>query len=365
MSNISINTSFGIIPDGFVEKARITFDLYSMFATGKLVVNDMTKSYFNKIKTGLSVDITLNGNLIPMRILSFDKVPSNNAVDVISADLISDWYFDSVISNVAYQGKISEIYTRIFGAFFKKINKLDISASDDYSRIRYQLGENTANFMQRIMKYGIKGNLPMYLYTDTAGYIKYKGINEFLSEKPLTLVTPYLSERLDSVPASLKSLPTILLSNYKLISEGINMNSNTTTIFTTANFKTIAQAASGISLVNAEAQNDQSEVYTPTLQKFTNWNLTPDDALAISVKEDFEKSVSSYYLQGIAEGFHTSSLNIGKKVQLILPYEPVQSRKAGSTINLGEGEYIVKKVEFLIADQIEKTRVQLIQATTH
>ena len=159
-----------------VDSFSFQVDIQSLNSKAIVKIKDITHTLYNQIKTGLSVNIVFYDTADIqvtytnyMKVLSFNKKPSNveNLADYIDVTLVSAWYFDSnVIISSSYNGTYYDIVNSVLVGKKGKYFNLDLLATDDNSRWRYRISETEQQFLSRMMKYGRRSNLPVYLYSD-------------------------------------------------------------------------------------------------------------------------------------------------------------------------------------------------------
>ena len=371
--DIRIKIDDGYLNPAFIVGIKFQVDIFSLYARAQVRLSDITKSLYNQIQTGMNIIIQFyepkEGSKVyyenKMKVLSFSKKPASgsNPVDIIDVSLISAWYFDSEIKFSSYHGNFGEIVSQLVSSKTDYFN-LDLGSTDDMSRYRYRLGETDQEFIIRMMKFGYKGNLPVYLYSDAKGNLKLRGVTDFVSESSQVVATTDSAEQTSSLPSSVKNYSRLRITKYKCMSDADNSSSKTTTAFTTSNFLLPTgsdEIEGGITLNNTENGNVQSYSKTPVKYNFKNWNLTPDDALAISIKENFEKNIYTYYVVAITPEFVFDRVDLGGKISLYLPYARNKSTINGKNVNLGEGEYIISHIDYIFKNNQRVTRFNLVQ----
>lgn len=354
----------------FIENFYYQIDIYNLYSYATLVLKDISKTLFNIIKTGMDIDVEFydqvndsTSYLNKMRVLSFEKTLANSEtiVDKIKIKLISAWYFDYKINSGAFSGSLGEIAQSIVSPYNNIYFNCDISSTDDAPRIRYKTEETDQQFLSRIQKYGYKENLPVYIYHNAKGNLLLRGISDFIKDDSKFVGTADTSKYLGNIP-NLNEYTNIRFTSYKFTSDTLNSHSQTSTKFTLSNFKLPegSNIPPGITLSNSENNNIQSSRTTPSIRIFSGWNLTPDDALALTAKDNFERNIKAYYLVGIVPGF-LMNIDLGQKISMYLPYNPVLDPKTGKNKNLGEGDYIVKHIDYIFKNNIMRTKLYLVQ----
>lgn len=347
-------------------------DIMNLYSKATIKINDVSTTLYNKIKTGQQfiIEFTLSDTesyANYMRVISFQKknqVTPANLVENIEIKLVSSWYFDSTVGDAVYFGSYSEILNSIINKTTRSyFNGTDFTSTEDASRYRYRIGETEQAFLVRNMKYGIKGNLPVYLYTDAKGQLVLRGIKDFIRESATISISSDLSVQTNTEPSNISDYENLRVSSYNVVADIENAHSKMTSYITTGNFRLPEESSvpTSVALNNTENNNPQSEVNSPEIRVYSNWNRTPDDALATSIRSIFESNLSSYYLVAVIPSW-TDILDLGTKIKVFLPYEPVSDSKTGKTNNLGEGEYFIKHISYIFKDNLYKTKLSLIQA---
>lgn len=354
----------GINIDYFEYKSSL-LDFYSR---AKLTVKDMAKDTFNYIKIGTPITIEFFDGDISyinnMKVLKYNKLPGESPVDTLELTLVSAWYFDCSMEDTARDGNIGNIFNKIAQDKFSKHVKIDIGSTEEAPSRRYQIGEEIHSFMERIIKYGIKGNFPVYLYTDAKGILNLKGINDFINKEAYYLAVPDTSDVAMTVSKNVNE-KTIRLKKYRFSTNIENAHSLFRTKFTTEHFiASVSNVANDISLTDPEFRNPQSLSYSPPKTKIRTWEYTPEDALAISMRESFEASLSVFYLSAVVTGFVFSGLNVGDMIKVDLPFKKVKDVLSGKEQNLGEGSYLITETHYVYSNNEEYTKIKASQFST-
>lgn len=349
-------------------------DITKMYCTAVLKMKDVTDSLYNYIKTGTEINIRfydIDGDISDyydnyFKVLSFNKSPrtTQKLEDMIDIDLISSWYFDADLASGVYYGTYGEIVNTVVSSKTRSYLVADITTTDDLSRYRYRTKESEQSFLQRMMKYGTKGNLPVYLYMDTRGYLKLRGVDDFIAEEATYAATVDTTELLELTPSNYDEYSKLRMTSYEVVSNASNSNSEVTTTISMDNFilpDTLTLTSNKVTLTDSEEDNDQCADPTPPINTFSGWNKTPDDAIALNVREFFDRNLTTYYILARFNGFLCYQLELGKMLKVFLPFNPVQSNYSTSEVNLGEGNYMVKHITYLYKDNYRSTRATLVQ----
>lgn len=355
----------------FIKGFSFTSDISSIYTTAKLLLTDFTRSYFNEIQKGMDIIFTFfDGATIKssthvyknvMKVLSFSKVPSPQTAfdDTTELNLIHCLYFiDGEPDTKAYEGTFYSIASEVLGKFTESV-KLNLSITDDTPAVRYQLGDSETMFLSRVSKYGIQKGMPVYIYVDATNTINLKGIAEMSTSTSFYTATPILNAQVVAYNNSHKNDAQITLTNYRFASDKEGA-SQTDTYFTIKNFKSNVNYYAGTSFLNTEYNNVQTNTTTPKQIDFQNWNLTPQDAMSITKRQNFEDNLNTYYMVATVPDIAVDSMIPGTLLKVILPYDTVITR--GVEKNLSEGEYIVKRAKYVYDRQALYTQIYCIQA---
>lgn len=351
---------------------RITFfdytvNLFNLYSYCKITATEIAKDAFNIIKLGTPITVnfitdttTYQNN---MRVYRFNKIPTQEGlVDTLEVELISSWYFVTGMQDVAYDGTVGSIINKIATEKFAKEVSIDIASTEEAPSRRYQTGEEIHDFIGRILKYGLKGQFPVYLYTDAKGNLVLKGINDFLNKSAYYTALPddSLSNYLDNNTTTKK----IRLNKYRFSTDITNAHSYYRTQFTTEHFiASVSNVVNDFTLSNPEIRNPQSQCYSAPKNTIRGWEYTPEDALAISAKESFEASVNIFYISAVVNDFVFDGFEVGNLVNVILPYERILNPYTGKEQNLGEGNYLITESHYIYEDGVLKTKVHMNQVS--
>lgn len=350
---------------------RLSFicSIFKVFSMANMVLNGLAKKYFNDMKSGLPVNFVFvdddNKSYVnKMKVLSFSKLPDTeyNVSDIMEVTLISAIYFDKSVGTLVHDGSVGTIYDNIMAKFFKtSVTEYKGIPTEDIPRRRYQTGERTLDFMKRILKYGVQGNMPIYLFHDSKGVLNLRGISEMSKSIPGYTAIPALVGSTDGMS---QSSTNAYLLMWDLISEfnGRTTCSRIDNIFTTENFKFNDKVISSYSFRSAETGNNQIFDSIPSKIKYYGWNLAPNDAFAISAKESFESTSNSCIFKATFRGADVGRLNLGSTIDVQLPtYGNTAKNSKGESSNLGEGRYLITDLEYSLSGDGVQTVVSMIQ----
>lgn len=366
--------SDGYLAVEYVAKFNLVVDIFEPYSRCFIVIKDITRDIFNYIKTGMDIDVIFTDeNKIytnHMKVLSFKKTPGpqSPAVDELFVELISSWYFVNSYGSKAYSGSTSTIIEEIINKNFINYigsDHIDITTTEDKIKYRYQLKEKTQDFLLKLPNYSIKGNMPVFLFMDARGYLRFKSITDMMNnmENNVALI-PAITDKLQKLPSNASNYSKVYMNNFRFNSDGSNAGCLTEINFTTPHFVSNSyDFDSSIKYYNTELSNSQSSSYTPSKTKIMGWELQPDDARAIAIRQCFLENSNMYSLSAICVGADPELLDVGRAVRCYLPYEPATSSSTGKKSNLGEGLYIIKHAEFVVnnLDNMRKTKLELMQ----
>lgn len=358
--------TIGEISKAHVDSFSFISSIFRMYSGAKFVIKDATKTLNNCLKTGMKVTVTFFNDTKSyenkMRVLSFNKKGSGEVVDFIEVVLVSAMYFEEVTKTMTYSGSVSSIITDVFNNVFKETNPtISFCSTEDRTRRRYQLAEKTQDFLKKIIKYGIKSGLPVYLYSAPNGIMYLKGVYDMISDNPKIVASSMLASQLIQLPKNSGSLSELVFFGHSF---GINTRdsfSSVKNIFCTKNFKFSTQLPDEVSYNGTEVNNSQSEVSSPSKTRFFNWNYTPDDAQAIAIRDAFEETINTFTMTASFKDFLVDELTLGTCIFVILPFDPTTTNSTGSKINLGEGKYLITQVSYIYENKTFKTVASLSQ----
>lgn len=358
--------SIGSLSRAQIDSFSFTASIFNLYAGAKLTLKDVTKTINNQLKTGMRCQVIFYDNnksyTNEMRVLSYSKVNSSNAVDYVDLILVSAMFFDDVTNTMTYTGSVSQILTKVFdNLFVDSVPKKSFVSTEDRTRRRYQLSEKTQDFVKRILKYGIRGNLPVYLYNAPDGTLYLKGVYDMISENPKIVASSISASQIIQQPEGASTLSELIFWSHTFGANTKQSSSLVNNIICTENFAFSTQLANEIECYSVEKNNAQAEVETPIKTKFFNWNYTPDDAQSIAVKEAFEETVGTYYLSATFQDFIIDELTLGSTLLVILPFQPTASNNTGASVNLGEGKYLVTQLTYIYEEHQSRTIASMLQ----
>lgn len=364
-----ISDDIGEIPLTFIENFSFKINMNSLLSSCHITYIDFGKQFFNYIKTGMGVNIVFSDKennvtyVNRMAILDFNKVPGGSIMsEKLEIDLIPSIYFEDSVATSCYKGTVKEIVNNIIESKFDKYsNSKYLINTNDPTRIRYQIGERYLSFIERILKFGNINNLPVYCYTDARGILNLRGISEFIDSTPKYVLANDEVLLGNKIPDSKKTLNVIRVLDYRINTDISKSSSITeariaTELYVPYEIKTEKQ----VTLTNNEIGNEQVSNTTPPSVVYTPWYRSPSDAKAIITKDIFENNIYSYTLVGVSEGLLFDGFQIGDKVSVVLPYEPIKKSSSNGDCNLGEGNYIVKGVEYTFKENMGYTKYLLV-----
>ena len=371
----------------YIKSFVFSCSIHKLYSGAKLILKDFCKMYFNEIKNGMEVTVTLreaepenctegqNQFTNHMRVLSFQKIPGTESVltDEVEINLISSWFFVNKIGTGVYIGSVGEILSGLCetlisanagfarGEFY--------TSTSDPGRRRYQINEKIQSFMKKLLKYGYVGAVdaqkrltsayPIYLYMDAKNQLNLRCLGDYLNG---SIKYSYLPDQADlafnkSGKVSLGQ-NVIRLVNYKIVTSKEPTASSETTYFTTAGFTSMAGFQTKSKMTNSENNNPSTAATTPDVVLYKKWDLTPQDAFATSIKEYCETNLNTFALVGVLNGFELNAAALGELVAVTLPAK--DTAQTGQTIS--NGGYVVDKVEYVFENDFPQTRVHMFLA---
>lgn len=341
----------------------------SLYSSAKVILKEIDSSKINKIKVGTPVNVVFyeeeNTEVTytnKMKVLTFSKEESSGAETSITLVLVSELFFNSDDITCAYEGSVSQILnTMVTNNLKETITNYDFEVTEDRSRTRYRISEEPQEFIKRIMKYGIIGNGPIYVYYDAKGCFNLKGINSLRKKDPAYIdITPLVDKSGIEIESSDSTQKLIMYSHKFNINKG-KQTSKVTSVFNTELFKSPNDVASRVVVAGEQDSNASVETVYPHRVDYYDWNVTPDDALSIALRTSFEDLGLFQTLQASYNGFKINELDLGSIHYVILPYEPTEKSSTNSDVNSSEGTYMVMNVSFIYEDGIQRTEANLIQ----
>lgn len=366
MGNLSItflNSPIGTIESNFITSFSFIEDINKLYVGAKLNLKDISQTIFNSIKSGQELKVTFYDSNASyketsydnyLKILTFSKTPTSSPLfNNVEITLISSWYFSYTINTQAYRGNVGSILNAIYQKEYSTTSlKANLISTDDEARIRYRISESTSDFMKRLLRYGISQNSPVYLYTGLGNILNLSSLNTFVNKSLKYSLVPdevfSLKETSQKVINEAGSM-VLRLRDYKQISSVLNSSSNCTSYFSTANFASTSSITTSVILQNAENGNSTIEETSPSTVTYTDWSLTPQDALAYSIKSYYDKNLNTFSIVGEVDTFCLSSLNLGDLVKI---YLPVANTDENSSINCRG--YIIQRIERIYKEGKEK-----------
>ncbi len=363
-------SDLGVIPYEAIHYFSFKCSIFKLYAGAKVSLMDVTKTYNNKIKMGMSAQIVFLDDedktyVNNMRVLSVVKKKTTDVVDSFDIVFISAFFFDDAVNTMTYSGSVSGILSDVFTNVFKdSVPKIDFSVTEDRIRRRYQLSEKTQDFVKKIIKYGIKENMPVYLYSSADGTVYLRGVSEMINGRPRVYISSILASQLIEIPEDNKDALELIYYGNSFNSDIKKGSSRVRNIFCTKNFKFPTTLADNIECNGLEYGNSQTDTPTSPRIKFYNWNYTPDDAKAIAVREAFEETVGTFTMSATFMGMLVGDLNVGSTVMCVLPYNPTVSGNNGTEINMGEGKYLITSLSFNYEDNNLTTEAIMSQVSS-
>ncbi len=343
--------------------------MFNVYAGARLLLKDFAKEHNNNIRTGMKVYIHFTDSekdrhyTVEMSVLSFRKVSGPSTTDYIDVVLTSSSYFSNKISTAAHSGTVSQIMSSIYSNtdIGKGYSSFNMDTSSDIERVRYQLSERNMDFMDRISKYGYVNGRPMYLFSDAMGNLNFRSVDNMEKSGPGYVVESFLFQQ--SGGKSEESSLSRVLTPKSIDIGGANKDSISkyTSIFDTSLFVSSGKYSSSIVSNGNENGNASSEEVSPEKVEFYGWNTSPEDSLGMAARKNYERMVSTYTVDLVFDSFLIEEMNIGNVMYVILPYNPTARSSNGSSVNAGEGKYMVTKVSLIYESGMLNTHAHLVQ----
>lgn len=357
------NSAIGELESTYIKSFSLVEDIYKLYAGAKLIIKDVLYSFRNQLSLGQDVTVTLKEEgksyISYMKILSIEPITENGEfVNELALTLISNWYFTAIENtSCAYTGNIGTIISQIWSEHFSKDTlhlKSSIYTTQDPSRIRYQIGERTQDFLKRIYKFGLVDNLPVYLYTDCNSTLNLKGLASFTTGTAKCTLVPdatYKQEISANGEGSFEWGASYLKMNSYSTSIAFQTTSaQETSYFSTKNFITSSELMEKSVMHNSEGANKKISNCSPSKEKNWNWNYLPQDALALSINEYFDKNLEAFSMSGALVGFNLSKISLGGKVKVLLPSE--SSCITDTLTSSSNPEYIITHIERIFSNNL-------------
>ena len=361
-----------IIPENQVSQYTISTSMGSILPVAEFVMLSLSSDITKHVKRGAAVNITFTNNetgdiiaVLPMSVLTTDNLTNTGlgAGNLIKVSLVHRLFFKNKIKNRAWgttSSNIGTIFQDVINEDFSDYtSKSYISTTQDHSNIRYQLEENSLEFLERIQKYGIIDGLPVYCYIDAKDNFYLKGIAECYRESTENVV--------EIIPAADMSLIThkqqniegnlerVLADDYRLYEDSSKSKLATRVNFSNVNFKSTNQTG-----ILSYKIFDSFEVSTTNVAGHSNvniihkdWNLNPSDALAIASKEVFENNINSTSAVIDLDRVFLDKFLIGQVVKLTLIGEAYTNSSSDevTTENTNTGYYLIWQSLFNLSEE--------------
>lgn len=352
------DSSVGILPETYISSFSFVEDIDKLYTGAKIIIRDLAQNIYNQLKIGANVEVTFYGSVDNdsyknyMRILEVKKVASSeDLVNVVDVTLISNWYFETSLETKSYRGSVGTIIQKIYETKFKELKlNSNIIATEDPSRIRYQISETSQNFMKHLLLKGYSQNSPLYLYTDSRNTLNLRSLSDFLSSNCNYSYVPddvQTTGEYSSISAQQENTSLIRLRNYKEKFTTQDTSSQHTSYFTTSAFASSTTQAPYVTLRNAEFNNNQVSLTSPKTINYKDWSYTPQDALALSIKEYYSKSLGAFAVAGSIDGLCLNEARLGSLIKIILPSRSLEKE------TLNNRGYVINHIERVCKNNAE------------
>lgn len=339
-----------------IEEAQMVFDIESVFATGLLVIKDPAGGLLNTIQRGTEVKIlyeTANGSSViyhPMRVLSYEKIGSREAatIDRIRAVLISEWYYQQKVSTKAFFGNVSQIVENALkdDRWFKKKR---LEKSTDSTRLRYQISQTTAEYLNTIKKYAVSNGAAMHLFTNRYRELQLISRATIQHETPSYRITPFLD--IKSRERASSGTPSIYAMGLTFYSEGESAGAYRDHSISTRNVTLQDQASATpfLSFESGELKHVKGVDYpAPGRTSVWDWTLSPAEAAAVATNQAALLDYKLFYCVAVTTDVLEGSLDIGNAIEVDLNRECAEN-----------GIYFVKHIAIIYNSGKTFTRLML------
>lgn len=360
-----------------IESFSFTISMLNLLPESKILFKGLAIEVVSKIKRGTPIDIEFTEGQktfkVPMKVVSYKRNPANKGslFDKMQIVLAHEILFKDNLLTKAWgddQQVISEMVPSILDKAYGQnyFNEIKLTLTEEKPAIRYQISENTPNFLHRLSKYAVKSDGPVYFYVDYYNNFNVIGFQEKIMASPKYELLPFfetadISNQKEIPQQTLKQIPVI---SYNLETNALVNNSIVNNVFSISNFRSTSAFNSNASFGGYELINGKVDSPTPSVTRFLPWYYTPSDAFALSAREFTESSLSSSYIAAYVEGF-ASNIPIGTKVQFMMPLEELKKSSSidPSSILSETGQYMVFKMSFIFTGTETKTKLHLTDVT--
>lgn len=361
-----------------IKSFSFTSSIFNLLPEANLVLSGVAASFTSRVKKGTLIEVvftTDSGEKYPikMKVVNFKRDPLNKGTlqDEISLHLVHELFFNDTSKSTSWgtdTSHISDIVLNVIDKDFGRdyFNTINSCVTDEKPSIRYQLNENSLDFLNKLSFKALKDNGPVYFYIDSFNRFNIISIQEKTGITPKYELLPILdSSQGQSVDITVQpgTLERVLVTGYKLTNDA-NPCSIMNAVFTTGNFVSREPFSSSKCFGGYELVNGKTDSLTPSKTKYYSWCYTPSDAAALSAKEFFEAGIESSYIAAYL-GNITSKIDVGTKVQFTFPMDDITKKhNTDKPASLSEtGQYLVFKVSYIYTGSDFKTKLHLLDIT--
>lgn len=362
----------------FVKSFSFTSSFFNLLPEANLVLNGISAQFTSRVKKGTLIEVVFtddSGKQYPinMKVVNLKRDPVNKGtiMDSITIHLVHELFFKDTLKSTSWgtdTSYISDIVLDVINKDFGRdyFNEINSCITDEKPSIRYQLNENSLDFINNLSNKALKDNGPVYFYIDAFNRFNIMSVQEKTGVTPKFELVPMLDSAqgqymgISSDPDMIERIP---LLSYNL-SNDANPCSILNAIFTTDNFVSAENFSKSKCFGGYELINGKTDSLTPSQTKYYSWCYTPSDAAALAAKEFFEAGVDSSYIAAYL-GNLTSKIDVGTKVQFTFPMDEYLKRVSNdNTAVLSEsGQYLVFKVSYIYTGSDFKTKLHLLDIT--
>lgn len=302
-----------------IETAHLIFDIDKLYALGALVLKDPGGMLGNVVKRGADVRIlyasTSGRQLVahPLRVLTYEKTGTagGEPINKISATLVSEWYYKQVVRTRAFFGTVSDIIKKVTENEFW-FSKIKLEKSSDSTRVRYQVGQTTAEYLATIKKYAVADGSAMFLYTNRFRELRLASKATLCAKSPEYRLAPFMSA--EEYRTGYEELPIISATAMAFYSEGQEAAAFKLYKFPVRNATEMEQASLTPMLAITSAESAGGSAITasaPAVTRFSNWTISPAETMAMATNKVAREEMDLFYCVAIVGNILNSAIDIG------------------------------------------------------
>lgn len=340
----------------FIHEMVLQSTLTLPYMSLKLSMMDVHGVLANMFRIGTPVVLGLVGDegerTLNFRVVSCNRSDSRtqSTIGGLEVLLVSAWFYDLNGGKTAYYGTPSSVIKEIMSE--PEGYECDVEECANYPRVYYRLGDTLSQYLTKVAQYGYKGAYPMCLYTTMDGKVAYKSAEAMYGKTPEYIFIQNGAE-VGGSDVNKVIAPIDLVFSFNATSSNVV----TSYEFLTDNFIGNTME-SPLMLGGAEIGNMYVDSPTQTNIKYFNWNTSPVDALATSIRDSFGRNMNVLTARALMFGWE-DRVSLGDRCTLL------SSAKVDETEGFnGEGEYVVAMMtySFNASDQVARTLITFTDA---